>query len=683
MLLLALAVLACLGCLGCASELSVDLPRWELLVPGQPPVPVTLPGKLPLPDRPLEFTLRADVELPVAMRGNPVSVTIAETLTPGALRVDGVTPLPCVDPTFETYRTNGALCWHFVAPQAATLHMELAMRHTSTVTGAIGTAPALVASPDGGVKLRQQFLFNRSTQVGTVTVAWLLGSLYLLAYLRDRTRRAHLWFTLEALGAGIYPLFWLGPSQVLGVADRWFIADTTCLACLASLYFTHAQLGLGPVPRVWRALVGLGVVMGFAQVLPFPPVALAFGTAAVIGAGTLAQVYVCLRAVGRPGDRVVPAVIGLTWIAILIAAPFDVPALVGMPTPGGGLHPMSLALGVVGVGQGALLAREHVTSLLDADRLNAELRRQIAERSRELADALALHAAQADGERLRPDDVVNGRYRVVRKLGEGGMGEVYEVERLSDQRRLALKLVLGTATKDQLARLAREAQIAAKITHPNLVAIADVDFADSRGLFLVMELVEGGSLAERRARYGDVPWARQVLRQVSEGLAALHEAGVVHRDLKPANVLVDPADTIAKICDFGIATLDERPGVLDDTVEGSDPTLSAVRLTRTGIVLGTPQYMAPELAGGARMATSAADMFALGILGYELLGLGYPFTAPPVVDAIYGRENSRRRLLTTQRVGDDLTELLDACLEAEPSRRPSARAVAERLTRAA
>ena len=138
-----------------------------------------------------------------------------------------------------------------------------------------------------------------------------------------------------------------------------------------------------------------------------------------------------------------------------------------------------------------------------------------------------------------------------------------------------------------------------------------------------------------------------MLRQVSEGLAALHDEGVVHRDLKPANVLVDAADTIAKICDFGIATLDERPGVLDDTVMGDDPTLSVTRLTRTGIVLGTPQYMAPELAGGARMASPAADMFALGILGYELLGLGYPFTGPPVVDAIYGRDIARRRTLGT------------------------------------
>ena len=304
--LLLLLVLACVAGLGCAYEPSVDLERWELLVPGEPPVAVTLPPSSRCPRVTRDFALRADVELPAAMRGTPVSVTIAETLTPGVLRVDGVEPLPCVDPTFESYRTNGALCWHFIAPQAERLHLELAMRHTSTVTGAFGTAPALVASPDGGVKLRQQFLFNRSTQVGTVTVALLLGSLYLVAYLRDRKRREHLWFALEAVGAGIYPLFWLGPSQVLGVADRWFIADTTCLAGLASLHFTHAQLGIGPVPRVWTYLVAFGTVLGFAQILPFPPVALAFATAAVIGAGTLAQLYACLRALGRPGDHVAP-----------------------------------------------------------------------------------------------------------------------------------------------------------------------------------------------------------------------------------------------------------------------------------------------------------------------------------------------------------------------------------------
>ena len=201
-----------------------------------------------------------------------------------------------------------------------------------------------------------------------------------------------------------------------------------------------------------------------------------------------------------PADRArgrLAVIIGLTWLAITLAAPFDVPALIGLPTHEGGVRIMSLAISLVGLGQGALLARQHVTSLRDADALNVELRRQVADRSRELAEALA----QLGGPRERAlgvGDVVGTRYRVVRPLGAGGMGEVYEVERLADGRRLALKVVLGLATRDQLARLAREGQIAAQVVHPNLVAVMDVDVTTEHGLFVVMELVDGG-IARRPA----------------------------------------------------------------------------------------------------------------------------------------------------------------------------------------
>ncbi len=118
------------------------------------------------------------------------------------------------------------------------------------------------------------------------------------------------------------------------------------------------------------------------------------------------------------------------------------------------------------------------------------------------------------------------------------MGRVYEVERVVDGMRLALKVLARPDGMAELRALSREAQIAGTLRHPNVVALVDVDVAPTGFLYLVMELVSGTSLREHGERYGDVTWAMGILRQVSEGLTAIHACGVVHRDLKPANVLI-------------------------------------------------------------------------------------------------------------------------------------------------
>jgi hypothetical protein len=661
---------------GCASEPVEPIARWELDVPGEAPVAITLPGRLPLPDRPLRYVLRADAPLAPEARGHAASVSIADTLVRGVLQVDGHPALSCLPPRIEGYRGDGAQCWHFVAPDAPSVHLEIAVDHTTPLTAVFGTAPELAASPDGGARFRQIVGFAEVTEIGSVCVASLMGFFYLGAFLLDRSRRAHALFALQAVGGAAYPLWWLGVLQpVFGPADRCVLVLSMLVAGLASVHLAHAELELGPVHRVWRWIVAAGAATGLAQVVAFPPRILPLVTAAFISMPTAAVAVLCARSLRRSRDRLTPAIIGLTWLLILVAAPFEVPALVGLPAHEGGVRLMSLAMAIAGIGQGALLARQHVTSLRDADVLNAELRRQVAERSKQLADALA----QLGSERerwLAVGDVVGGRYRVVRPLGAGGMGEVYEVERLADGRRLALKVVQGAATRDQLARLAREAQIAAHIDHPNLVAVLDVDFTTEHGLYFVMELVEGGTLADQRAHVGDPAWALPVLQQVSDGLAALHEAGVVHRDLKPANVIVESGGSAVKITDFGIASIVEPPvSVLANTVSGSDSTQRAA-MTRTGILLGTPRYMAPELVGGSKRASPAVDVFALGILACELLDLGYPFTAPPIVDAIYGRTSRRTRPLSeANRVTGELAATLEACLQLDPGGRPTARAV--------
>jgi serine/threonine-protein kinase len=316
----------------------------------------------------------------------------------------------------------------------------------------------------------------------------------------------------------------------------------------------------------------------------------------------------------------------------------------------------------------------------EVEAANVELRRQVAERSRDLSEALARLAGVQQPSPLVPGDVIEDRYHIVRRIGVGGMGRVYEVERLSDGRRLALKTMNGVVDRDALARFAREAQIAAELNAPNLVAALDVGVTRAGTLFLVMELVAGTSLAAARARYGEGRWAIAVLVQVARALAVMHGRGIVHRDLKPANILLDGERV--KVADFGLAGLVEG-APLGETRE-VDSTISPA-LTRTGAILGTPLYMAPELAQGARNATPAADVFSLGVVAYELLSGKLPHAAAPVLERLSGRPvPSPAPLASTQPdLPTELCALVDGCLAEAPELRPTADFFAGALERVA
>jgi hypothetical protein len=294
--------------------------------------------------------------------------------------------------------------------------------------------------------------------------------------------------------------------------------------------------------------------------------------------------------------------------------------------------------------------------------LNSEVRRQVAERARNLAASLMqLPDSASSAPRVVAGDLIDGRYRVLRPLGQGGMGVVYEVERLHDGRRLALKLMLGVAHQFALARFAREAQVAALVDHPNVVATLDLGVTDTGALFLVMELVRGTTLRAEGARYGEVAWGVPVLVQVARALAAMHGEGIVHRDLKPSNVLIE--GSLVKVGDFGIAALlDDEPGVTG--------------LTRTGALAGTPPYMAPELASGIREATPAADIFSLGVLCFEVLARRLPHAVPPVLEAKFGHSPAAPEPVehAVPAVPKPLAQLIDACLQVDPASRPTARA---------
>jgi len=316
--------------------------------------------------------------------------------------------------------------------------------------------------------------------------------------------------------------------------------------------------------------------------------------------------------------------------------------------------------------------------------LKKELSHQVAERSRELGDALARIGAP-DAAALPPGGgQFHTRYRVVRPLGEGGMGAVFEVERLTDSEQLALKIVTGRVSGSIAARFAREAEIGARVHHPNLISIVDIGIAENGAPYLVMELVRGGSLEACRARFGAVAWGLPILKQIALGLSVLHEAGVVHRDLKPGNVLLDGLDDaapVAKISDFGIS----RFGRLEDSeTDPEAPTLGASTprtpdLTGTGVLLGTPNYMAPEAARGGRSLDAAADVFAFGVMAYEVLTGRAPFETPAVLMALAGRPLPAVLPIQEGALQGAGRDALVACLSEDPKSRPSARSVHDAL----
>ena len=214
------------------------------------------------------------------------------------------------------------------------------------------------------------------------------------------------------------------------------------------------------------------------------------------------------------------------------------------------------------------------------------------------------------------------QYRILKKLGAGGMGEVYLAHDTKLDRRVAIKVLSAESLAHENAkkRLLREAQAAAKLDHPNICAIYDVNEIDSV-TFIVMQYVEGETLAERM-RSGRLPIdvALDVARQTAEGLAEAHAHGLVHRDIKPQNIMITPRGVV-KILDFGLCK--QLQG--NEAVDNEAPTMSL--LSVPGLVIGTIPYMSPEQLRGDPV-DEASDIFSLGVTLYEVLAGKHPFKAP-------------------------------------------------------
>jgi serine/threonine-protein kinase len=522
----------------------------------------------------------------------------------------------------------------------------------------------------------------------------LVGVLLAAYALAEATSHGHV-FRMFPTGAG-----WL---ELSGGAIAFAMVDVAMLLLARSILPVEA-IGLHRILR-WGswAVVSLAVVPAV-----FPSLfALVFVALLVMAAGTLVAGATGTRA----GNRT--AVYFLLAVGALL-----LPGMVTVATLGGllpaypateygnhfGAVAMSCLLSLL-VADAIRQGRERVAALgLESDglnrklasqvdeldgrareveALNEELRHQVAERSRELTEALSQSEASVQPPSLDVGGVFDGRYLVTRPLGRGGTGSVYEVERMRDRRQFALKVVTSELSGRAAARFAREAEIGARVRHRNIVSIVDVGIASGGTPFLVMELVHGGSMEERRARFGDQRWALPILRQIALGLAELHANHIVHRDLKPGNVLLIDQDggAVAKICDFGLS----RFGALDDSgnadakgadIASSPHEVSPRDLTQTGALMGTPFYMPPEALYEAARRPSA-DLFSFGILAYEALTARPPFAVPPVLVA-----RSLQRMpepAPLDGVVKDVEAIILACLRVEPSERPDAAEVAQTL----
>ncbi|HET6434116.1 MAG TPA: serine/threonine-protein kinase, partial [Xanthomonadaceae bacterium] len=267
------------------------------------------------------------------------------------------------------------------------------------------------------------------------------------------------------------------------------------------------------------------------------------------------------------------------------------------------------------------------------------------------ATATGLHV-HAD---LAPGSVLGGRYRIEGVLGVGGMGVVYRATDLALEVPVALKLLRPElAGRDEaFARFRQELLLARQVSSPRVVRIHDLAQADGRWL-ISMDCVEGESLDRLLDRTGPLPVddALRIARQVAEGLAAAHAKGVIHRDLKPANVLLD-ARSDAYINDFGVAR-----------------SLATSGQTRTGAVVGTPDYLSPEQARGG-IADARSDLYALGLMLYEMLAGRLPFAGGTTAEVLAQRMLQVPPPVTRARPGLPawLARLVDRLLRPQPAHR--------------
>jgi eukaryotic-like serine/threonine-protein kinase len=259
-------------------------------------------------------------------------------------------------------------------------------------------------------------------------------------------------------------------------------------------------------------------------------------------------------------------------------------------------------------------------------------------------------------------------YRVVSKLGAGGMGDVYVAEDTRLDRKVAIKVLPAEFTRnaENVSRFIQEAKAASALNHPNIITVHDVGESDD-GRFIVMELVSGRTLRSMAGKHTPLATLLPLFSQMARAIAAAHADGITHRDVKPENIMVRD-DGYVKVLDFGLALL--------SPVHGRDAETAATRLTEFGLVLGTVKYMSPEQARGETVGP-ATDIYSLGMVFYELIAGRYPFSSDTAVGYLHAITLQTPPPLAGIR--KTLDALITRMLDKDATRRPTADEVRQGL----
>ncbi|HEY0482733.1 MAG TPA: serine/threonine-protein kinase [Kofleriaceae bacterium] len=261
--------------------------------------------------------------------------------------------------------------------------------------------------------------------------------------------------------------------------------------------------------------------------------------------------------------------------------------------------------------------------------------------------------------------IIDGRYRIVRKLGEGGMGEVYAAEHIHIEKRFAIKLLRPeiVSNAEAVTRFRQEARSSSSIGHRNIIAIEDFgQLADGR-IFMCMELLDGAALNDMITQPIAIDRLLNILIQTGHGLAAAHAKGIIHRDMKPENVFVTigpNGEDVPKLLDFGIAK-----------VSGND---GQNHLTRTGTIFGTPFYMAPEQALG-NPVDARTDIYAVGVIMYECFGGSLPFQGDSFMGILTQHITmdpepvAQRAARAGRQLPPGLADVITRCMQKNPAQR--------------
>jgi serine/threonine protein kinase len=269
--------------------------------------------------------------------------------------------------------------------------------------------------------------------------------------------------------------------------------------------------------------------------------------------------------------------------------------------------------------------------------------------------------------------LVRGKYRILNKIGQGGMGSVYKAVHVTFDELRAIKVISPELIHDELflKRFKHEAVITRRLQHANAVRVDDIDEAEDGRPFIVMEYIEGKSLRSLLENEGAMaaPRVCAIIKQVSSALDAAHRLGMIHRDIKPDNiVLIDtPEGEQAKVLDFGIAKIKE----------GRSGATGGMTLTGTGVVIGTPQYMSPEQAMGKRgdQLDGRSDLYSLGIVMYQMLTGDLPFRAETTMEMLLAHLQKLPTDIHAVRpelqIPDPVARIVMRLLEKKPEQRPA------------